>query len=173
MHNDQPEAVLHRMMTAGLAQLMQLPPPGSSTRFTVASATLDEGDPAIEQLMRSAAASQVDLLLAVIERRRDCTTGHRLMLITSTDNVTRALEVDPVSTRRGLSAILVSADRREAWQHQSGRLTPVEVPQDHIIARGIEAAIASIDDLMASAAPVAAQLKVHELAAYRRPQPAV
>lgn len=170
MNNDQPKAVLHRMMTAGLAQLMQLPPPGSSTRFTVASAALDEGDPAIEQLMRSAAVSQVDLLLAVIERRHDRTTGHRLMLITSTDNVTRALEVDPVFTRRGLSAILVSADRREAWQHRSGRLIAIEVPQDHIIARGIEAAIASIDDLMASAAPVAAQLKVHELAAYRRPQ---
>ncbi len=168
MKNEHPHATLHRMMAAGLARFMQLLPPGSNTRFTVASETIDEGDQAIEQLMRSVTVSKVDLLLAVIERRHDSTTAHRLVLITSTGNVTRALEVDPIYIGQGQSAILVAADRREAWRHRSGSLTPVEVPPDHVVARGIEAAIASIDDLMASAAPVAAQLKVHELASYRK-----
>jgi hypothetical protein len=169
MKNERSQTVPHRMIAAGLAKLMQLSPPGKNTHFTVASASVDEGDPAIEQLMRSAAASRIDLLLAIIERRHDGTRAYRLMLIESTTNVTRGIEVDPVCIAVGEPALLVDVDRREAWQYRSGHLTPVEVPPTHVVARGIKNAIANIDHLIASAAPVAAQLRLRELAPYRKP----
>lgn len=152
MNNENPEAALHRVMTAVLAKLMQLPPPGTHTQFTVASAVLNEGDPAFERLMHSTADAKVDMLIAIVERCRGGTSAQRLVLITTTDNVTIAQEVDPARIAPDQPVVLVSADRRRVWQLRHGRLKTVELPSQQAIERGIEAAIAEIGDLLAEAA---------------------
>lgn len=167
MKSTSSEAAMHRVFTAALAKLMQLPPPGTGSGFTVASASLDESDPAFEQVMLSAKASQFDMLIAIVERRADGTKANRLMLIETTGNVTRALDVDLACIATGEPAILVSASRHEAWQYRSGRLHRIEVPEAGVLARGIGAAVAKIADLLTSAAPLVAQLRVRKLTPYR------
>jgi len=167
MNNEHPEAAQHRMMTAVLAKLMQLPPTGTRTHFTVASALLNEGDPAFERLMHSTADAKVDMLIAIVERCRGGASAQRLVLITTTDNVTIAQEVDPARIALGQPVVLVAADRRRAWQLRRGRLEAVKLPSPQAIESGIKAAIAEIGDLLAEAALTPSDFAVQPIAPNR------
>lgn len=168
MKYEQPAAMMHRLVAASLATLMRLPPPGSGTRFTVASTSMIERDPAFDQLMHTASLAKLDVLVAVFEQRKDGTSGPQLVLITTEDKQARARNVDVVSLMSGKPAVLVSMDRTEAWQFRTDRLVRVTPPSPEAIRDGMAAAAAEFDRVLINPPPYTAALRVHQLGAYHQ-----
>lgn len=168
MKSEQAEAMIHRLVAASLASLMRLPPPGSSTRFTVASACMIERDPAFDQLMQTASLAKLDVLVAVFEKRKVGTSGPQLVLITTEDGQAKARNVDVVSLTSGKPAVLVSMDRKEAWEFRTDRLVRATPPSPDAIRGGIAAAAAEFDRVLINPPAYTASLRAHQLGAYHQ-----
>lgn len=152
MKSKNPEIALHEALAAALAKLMQLPPGRPGTAFRVGAMLVNIGDPAFENLMRRAAGARVDYLIALSERQRDGSIRRGLALITTVRNVTVAQAVEPARISPGQPVLLVSADRRHAWQLREGALVSVAMPPFHEVERGIEAVTAEVGALVEDAA---------------------
>ena len=151
MKSKNPEVALHEALAAALAKLMQLPPDLPGTAFRVGAMLFTKGDPAFENLMRRAGGAGVDYLIAVSERQRDGSIRRNLALITTVRNVTVAQAVEPARISPGQPVVLVSADRRHAWQLRDGALVSVAMPPLHKVERGIEAVTAEVGALVEEA----------------------
>ena len=151
MKSSNPEVALHEALAAALAKLMQLPPGMPGSKFRVGAMLINKGDPAFENLMRRAAGAGVDYLIAVSERQRDGSIRRGLALITTVRNATIAQAVEPARISPGQPVVLVSADRRHAWQLCDGALVSVAMPPLHDVERGIEAVTAEVGALVKEA----------------------
>lgn len=151
MKSTNPEKALHEALAAALAKLMQLPPGRPGTNFRVGAMLVNKGDPAFENLMRMAGGAGVDYLIALSERQRDGQIQRGLALITTVRNATVAQAVEPARISPGQPVVLVSADRRHAWQLRDGALVSVAMPPLHEVERGIEEVTAEVSALVAEA----------------------
>lgn len=151
MKSSNPEVALHEALAAALAKLMQLPPGMPGSKFRVGAMLINKGDPAFENLVRRAGGAGVDYLIALSERQRDGSIRRGLALITTVRNATIAQAVEPARISPGQPVVLVSADRRHAWQLRDGALVSVAMPPWHKVERGIEAVRAEVDALVAEA----------------------
>ena len=151
MKSKNTEVALHEALAAALAKLMQLPPDRPGTAFRVGAMLMSKGDPAFENLMLRAGGAGVDYLIALSERQRDSSIRRGLALITTVRNVTVAQAVEPARISPGQPVLLVSADRRHAWQLRDGALVTVAMPSLHEVERGIEAVTAEVGALVEEA----------------------
>lgn len=151
MKSKNSEVALHEALAAALAKLMQLPPDQPGTAFRVGAMLINKGDPAFENLMRRAGGAGVDYLIALSERQRNGSIRRGMALITTVRNATVAQAVEPARISAGQPVVLVSADRRHAWQLRDGALVSVAMPPLHEVERGIEAVTAEVDALLAEA----------------------
>ena len=151
MKSKNPEVALQEALAAALAKLMQMSPDRPGTKFRVGAMLVNMGDPALENLMRRAAGAGIDYLIALSERQRDGSIRRGLALITTVRNATVAQAVEPARISPGQPVLLVSADRRHAWQLRDGALVSVAMPPLHKVERGIEAVTAEVGALVAEA----------------------
>ena len=151
MKSKNPEVALHEALAAALAKLMRLPPHRPGTKFRVGAMLVNKGDPAFENLMRMAGGAGVDYLIALSERQRDGSIQRGLALITTVRNATVAQAVEPARISPGQPVMLVSADRRHAWQLRDGALVSAAMPPLHKVERAIEAVAAEVGALVEEA----------------------
>ena len=145
------EVALHEALAAALAKLMQLPPDRPGTAFRVGAMLVNKGDPAFENLLRRAGGARIDYLIALSERQSDGSIRRGLALITTVRNATVAQAVELARISPGQPALLVSADRRHAWQLRDGALVSVAMPPLHDVERGIQAVTAEVGALVREA----------------------
>lgn len=151
MKSKNPEVALHEALAAALAKLMELPPGRPGMKFRVGAMLINKGDPALDNLMRMAGGAGVDYLIALSERQRDGSIRRGLTLITTVRNVTVAQAVEPARISPGQPVLLVSADRRHAWQLRDGALVSVSMPPLNEVECGIEAVAAEVGALVEEA----------------------
>lgn len=152
MTSNHPDAALQLGLAAALANLMGLPPFPIGAHFRIAAMLVDEGDGTFDSLGRAAGAAGVDYLVAVSERQRSGAIRRYLSLITTVGKVTIARTVEPARFGPGQPVVLVSADHRDGWHLESGKLVAAHLPEECEIERGIEAVAGEVDDLLAELA---------------------